>query len=231
MNDNSILLENIPLPLDPAAIVRHLGGPGDQASAIVAESVERWRSAAREWLMPRVLYRSVEVDQIGNGTVSLVTGHAFASPKLSALFAGAERLIVGVGTVGERIEEEISRLFAESDYMEAVVLDALGSVAVEEACQYLRYLVCRRYGDGDGLRVGPSLSPGYQYWDLRDQKVIFDLVPAGSIGVELTDSCLMVPRKSETTVIPVGRELRVTAGENEPPCRFCDRHDCPARTV
>lgn len=230
MNDDRTLLENIPLPLDPEAIVRHLGGPAGKPSPLVGESVERLRAAARQWLSPRVLYRTLPVQAIADSTVILATGHAFASKKLSVLFAGAERLVVAAGTIGEALENEVARLFAASEYMDAVTLDAIGSVATEEACQYLRSVVCRRYGDGEGLKVGPSLSPGYQYWDLHDQKVIFDLIPAAEIGVALTESCLMHPRKSESIVIPLGRELRVTAEEDEPPCRFCDRRDCPART-
>jgi hypothetical protein len=230
MNDDSILLENIPLPLDPEAIARHVDGSGDKASPLLLESVERLRLSARAWLAPRVLYRIVPVESIAEGAVTMTSGHAFVSKKLSTLFAGAEQLVVAVGTVGEALEDEVARLFTESEYMDAVTLDAIGSVATEEACQYLRYLVCRRFGDGEGLKVGPSLSPGYQYWDLRDQQIIFDLVPAASIGVSLTESFLMHPRKSESAVIPLGRNLRVTAEEDEPPCRFCDRHDCPART-
>ena len=231
MDDNGTLLQNIPLPLDPAAVMRHLGKSGGKSSELVRASVERWRAAARELLAPRAVYRPFAVEGIADGIVALAGGQRFSGARLGTLFAGAEQLVVTVGTIGRALEEEVSRLFAAAEFMDAVVLDAIGSVAVEEVCQYVRSLLCRRYGDEAGLRVGPSLSPGYQYWDLRDQRVIFALVPAEAIGVSLTDSCLMVPQKSESTVTPVGRNLRVTAGEDEPPCRFCDRHDCPARVA
>jgi len=217
------------LPLDTETIVRHLGGSGGDSVGRVRASIERWRAAAGELLAPRAIYRHIAVESTADGTVLLAGGKGFHSAKVSGLFRGADSVVVMVGTVGEALEAEITRLFAEAEYMDALVLDAVGSVAAEEVCQYVRYLVCRRYGDALGLRVGPSLSPGYQYWDLRDQRVIFDLLPTAEIGVTLTDSCLMVPRKSGSAVVPLGRELRVTAGEDEPPCRFCDRQDCPAR--
>lgn len=230
MGEESIKLDNIPLPLDAEVIIRHLGGAGSRPELVNA-SVERWRAAARPWLQPRLVYRHLPVLGIANGSISLGSGHRFDSTKVSGLFKGAELLIVAVGTIGPTLEEEVSRLFAENEYMDAMVLDAIGSVAVEETCQFLRYLVCRSFGDEQGLKIGPSLSPGYQYWDIKEQRVIFDMLPAGDIDVTLTESCLMVPRKSESMVIPVGRELRVTAGEAETPCRFCDRLDCPARKV
>ncbi len=226
MDEDSVLLANIPLPLDAQAILRHLGG---KSSAVVADAIAHWREAAGSLLVPRAVYRPVAVADIADGAVMVAGGHAFTSAKLGVLFAGAERLVLTVGTIGAALEDEVSRLFAASEYVDALVLDAIGSVAVEEVCQYVRSRICRRYGDEEGLQVGPSLSPGYQYWDLRDQRVIFDLLPAGEIGVSLTESCLMIPRKSESTATPLGRRLRVTAGEDEPPCRFCDRQDCPAR--
>ncbi|MHB1007288.1 MAG: hypothetical protein ACYC3S_16850 [Chloroflexota bacterium] len=230
MSEDSVRLDNISLPLDAGVIIRHLGGAGGQVELVNA-SVERWRAEARPWLRPRVVYREVPVLGIANGTISLGSGHRFESTKVSGLFKGAEYLVVAVGSIGPRLEEEVTRLFAENEYMDAMVLDSIGSVAVEEACQYLRYLVCRHFGDELGLKIGPSLSPGYQYWDIKEQRIIFDIVPAADIEVALTESCLMVPRKSESMVIPVGRALRVTAGEEETPCRFCDRLDCPARMV
>ena len=231
MNASGELIDRIPLALDVEAVLRHMGGVSGPAAAGVRADIERLRRRALEIVAPRVVLRLVAVEGIADGLVHLAGGQHFTSKKLGTLLAGAESLAVMVGTIGEALEEEVSRLFAASDYMDALALDAIGSVAVEEACQHVRSLVCRRYAAPAGLQVGPSLSPGYQYWDIRDQRVVFALVPAGDVGVSLTDSCLMVPRKSESAIVPLGRNLRVTAGEDEPPCRFCDRQNCPARTI
>ena len=223
------LIEHIPLSLDPEAVLRHLGGAGDSAAAGVRADIGRLRRRAREIVVPRAVYRLVAVEGITDGAVCLAGGQRFTSQKLATLLVGAETLAVMVGTIGEPLEAEVTRLFAASEYLDALALDAIGSVAVEEVCQHVRSLVCRQYADPGGLQVGPSLSPGYQYWDISDQAAVFALVPGSEIGVSLTESCLMVPRKSESAIVPLGRKLKVTAGEDEPPCRFCDHQDCPAR--
>jgi hypothetical protein len=224
--DKRDLLENIPLKLDPASILRNLGGG---TSPWLEVDVERWRAQARPLLAPRMVYRRVPVTYTGVEGVELAGGHRFASAKLGSLFTGAEWAIVAVGTIGPALEEEVSRLFARCEYMDAMLLDAIGTTAVEDVGNYLRSRICRECGDNEGLRVGPSLSPGYQYWDIRDQEVVFNLVPGAEIGVILTESCLMLPRKSESLVVPLGRQLKITAEVNEPPCRYCDRRDCPSR--
>ncbi|MDA8218549.1 MAG: hypothetical protein M0Z94_13120 [Dehalococcoidales bacterium] len=217
------------MALDREAVLRNIGGASSNSAAFVLAEIDRWRQTAQSLLAPRVIYRRLPVERIANGTVAMAGGYRFQSAKLSGLFAGAESLVVMVGTIGEALEEESTRLFAANEYMDGLILDAIGSVAVEEVCQHVRSLVCREIGDREGQRVGPSLGPGYQYWDLHDQRVVFGLLPAAEVGVTLTESCLMIPRKSVSAVVPLGRELRVTAGEDEPPCRFCDRQDCPTR--
>ena len=208
--------------------MRNIGGTGEPTARLLAD-IERLRVQTRELLSPRAVHRRVTVERTGAEGVLLDGGRQFSGAKLGSLFAGAQEVIVAVCTIGDALEQEVTRLFAQSEYMDAIILDSIGTTAVEEAGMYLRSFICRRYGDEEGFKVGPSLSPGYQYWDLRDQRVLFDLVPAAEIGVTLTESCLMLPRKSESTVVPIGRELRITAEASEAPCRFCDRRDCRSR--
>jgi hypothetical protein len=229
LDDEARVIAGMPLALDADTVLRHIGNTAGPAGPELRASVEQLRRQAQEMLVPRAVLRLVPVAGVAEGKVNLGGGQSFHSKRLSGLLAGVETLAVMVGTVGEALEEEVTRLFAVGEYVEAMALDAIGSVAVEEVCQYVRSLVCREYADAAGWRVGPSLSPGYQYWDIREQAVLFSLLPADDIGVTLTESSLMLPRKSESAIVPLGRNLKVTAGEDEPPCRFCDRQDCPAR--
>ncbi|MHB1134394.1 MAG: hypothetical protein ACYC4L_18645 [Chloroflexota bacterium] len=228
MNTDHEIIDGLSLELDAERVLRYLEA-GASPTTAVREGVDRLREEARSLLAPRAVWRLVPVEGIADGMVSLAGGQRFTSKKLSALLAGAESLGVMVGTIGDRLEEEVSRLFASAEYMEALTLDAIGTVAVEEVCQQIRSLICRCHADPAGWRVGPSLGPGYQYWDVREQEVVFTLLPAASIDVQLTESCLMLPRKSLSAIVPLGRQLRITADEEEPPCRYCDRRDCPGR--
>jgi hypothetical protein len=51
----------------------------------------------------------------------------------------------------------------------------------------------------------------------QGQPQIFDLLNAGEIGVQLTESMMMIPRKSLSLVLGVGREL-IAGGRT---CDYC----------
>ena len=206
MQTNHELLENIAVEIDAERVLHYLEA-GATPSPAVREGVARLRAESRALLQPRALWRLVAVAGIANGVVSLAGGERFTSQKLSHLLEGAESLAVMVGTVGEALEDEVTRLFASAEYVDAMTLDAIGTVAVEEVLQQARSLVCRCHADPAGWQVGPSLGPGYQYWDVREQQVVFSLLPADAIGVQLTESCLMLPRKSLSAIVPLGRRV------------------------
>ncbi len=61
-------------------------------------------------------------------------------------------------------------------------------------------------------------------WPLREQRTLFALLGdvRSAIGVELTDSLLMVPRKSVSGILFVAEETFAS-------CQLCPREDCPNR--
>jgi hypothetical protein len=61
-------------------------------------------------------------------------------------------------------------------------------------------------------------------WPLQEQRQLFALLgdTRAAIGVELTDSCLMLPIKSLSG-------LRFPTGENFENCQLCPRERCPGR--
>jgi len=78
----------------------------------------------------------------------------------------------------------VAELFAEEDSLSAVVLDSIGSAAVEAVANEVNYLFCCRE-KGAGNKVGPRASPGYGKWNLTDQNLLFSLLPADKINVQL----------------------------------------------
>jgi hypothetical protein len=63
--------------------------------------------------------------------------------------------------------------------------------------------------------------PGQEGWSIWQQRVIFERLPTDEIGVRLTDSCLMIPRKSVSFVIGMGPQMRPDAVA----CDFCSKRE------
>ena len=58
---------------------------------------------------------------------------------------------------------------------------------------------------------------------------MFDVLPAHEIGVSLLESLMMSPQKSQSQIIPFGRELKLVNDPSSAPCQTCRAQRCPMR--
>jgi cobalamin-dependent methionine synthase I len=131
--------------------------------------------------------------------------------------------VIFVVTIGEALENEVSQLTKEGSILKASVLDTVGSVEVEKVADWLESMI-RDVAAANGAKVSWRYSPGYCDWDITQQKELFRGLDGKSVGVSLTDTCLMVPRKSISGVIGMGESCNTFSA-----CRFCNRKNCPER--
>lgn len=148
------------------------------------------------------------------------------SAKLSHLMRQYERpevLCVFLGTIGPGFDEEMDRL-AEGSMLESLFLDAAGSVLIELYIDQVEEDVHRRFGE-EGLEASLRFSPGYCDWETGEgQKALFSLIDAGTIGVTIKGSGMMLPVKSVSGVVLGARKI-----SHRTPCTYCAKKDCPYR--
>jgi hypothetical protein len=170
------------------------------------------------------VYDVLTVKDFYHKTIELEGGAVFEGPLAARALAGAEKVALAVCTIGSALEERMKQLFAE-DPVRAMALDGAGVAALGKVSdiviQDVREIAAR-HSWGSGMRA----QPGQEGWSIWQQKVIFEHLPTDEIGVSLTDSCLMIPRKSVSFVIGMGPDMRPDAVA----CDFCSkRHGCPWR--
>lgn len=133
---------------------------------------------------------------------------------------GAGRVAVVVCTVGAALDARVSSVLAD-DPLLALALDGLGSAACERFAEDL-FVEIERQAIGDGNQVTGPLSPGMIGWPLLEaQHELFALVDPAPIGVALTSSGQMIPRKTLSFVVGVGADVR--ALQACPVCGVRDR--------
>jgi hypothetical protein len=141
------------------------------------------------------------------------------------IFSGAKKVVFSLVTIGLKLEEKVSKLSASSKLERSVVLDAIGSAAVESVAAFVNEMVNKR---AEKLSFDHTYrySPGYCTWDISDQQLFFDLIPAAQIGVKLTQSLMMVPRKSITFAVNFGYKNEMDMGLGQRNCTTCGKVDC-----
>lgn len=119
----------------------------------------------------------------------------YAETNKHPIFNGAEKVALCICTIGPDLEKEIKKLMSENEMLRALILDSLGSEAAEEMAIQSDRILAKKAREMD-LWPSKRFSPGYGKWDIQEQRYVFSVLPGESIGVRLTESCMMIPRKS-----------------------------------
>lgn len=146
----------------------------------------------------------------------------------------ADGLVIGLATVGAELEGRASQCLQAGDSLGALLFDAAGSAAAEEAADRLGALVVAELAGQEArdsllpaARLSCRISPGYGRWHLPAQRPLFARLPHAELGVTLTPSLLMSPRKSVSFALWLGADRRPLAGLSG--CARCELEECRYR--
>ncbi len=131
------------------------------------------------------------------------------------IFKDAEKVAICISTIGPELEQEVKELMEKNEMTRALILDALGSESAEEVAIQSDRILAEKARE---MNLWPSkrFSPGYEKWDIKEQRFIFRMLPAADIGVRLTESCMMVPRKSVSFRINFYKEQKLSTRRHSP---------------
>jgi cobalamin-dependent methionine synthase I len=127
-------------------------------------------------------------------------------------------------TAGEEFETFQKRLKTEGDMVRVFIADALGSVIAEKCADQME-LTLQESIDKLGWKHTNRFSPGYCGWHVSEQQKLFPLFDGHTCGITLTESSLMVPIKSVSGIIGLGREVR----KLDYTCGLCTFEKCYKR--
>lgn len=174
-------------------------------------------------LEPRTIMRTFDIGKDG-----VFAGTRFC-PEGGDVRAMLEPCFQGVllaATLGAQSERMLLRAQARNA-ADALLLDAVLSAAIEAVCDAQEAALRRSLG-AQGLYLTDRFSPGYGDMPLAQSAEILAVLDASRrIGLTLTASGLMLPRKSVTAVMGISRErvARRPAG-----CEACSaRKTCALR--
>jgi hypothetical protein len=181
------------------------------------EEVQSLIEGAQSLIRARAVYKVCYIGGRLQDGIEL-DGVQFASRVLRTNLEKTERAFPYVVTIGKALEELAG---SSQDLLQQYYLDIIGNVAVTAARQYLENHLRDRFGLGKMSRMSPgSLTD----WAIGEQKKLFSVLGdvEGSIGVTLTRSFLMIPRKSVSGIY-FPREIPFLS------CQLCPRENCPSR--
>jgi hypothetical protein len=174
-------------------------------------------SAAHSVMTAKAVYKVSYIDAKAEDSV-IIGGVLFKSKVLRKHLDKVERVFPYVVTIGKGVEDLEK---TSGDALEKYYLDLIGNAAVVKARDHLKSRLANRYGLGGLSYLGPGQ---LKDWPLEEQKPLFSLLGdvERAVGVTLSDSLLMIPRKSLSGIY-FPTEIPFMA------CQLCPKESCPSR--
>lgn len=208
--------------------VCHLIGYDDdhKLSARISSLVDDYAKHAQHLISPQYSYVIKDVEW-ARGTIAFIEDSTiFKSEVVVRLLEQCKQVAIFLVTIGKYLEETAWKLSRDGLILQATVLDAVGSDAVEKAADGVQDKI-KQIASADGLVISRRFSPGYCDWNIGQQRMLFHALTGNRLGVHLTGECLMIPQKSISGIVGIGSPNGNV--ENYNPCQLCSKQDCPGR--
>ncbi|MFP3898231.1 MAG: vitamin B12 dependent-methionine synthase activation domain-containing protein [Dehalococcoidia bacterium] len=217
----------IDIKIDKEQVCYYIGYDENyKLSARISSLIDDYAKHAHHLIYPLYSYVIKDVEW-ARGPIAFLEGSIiFKSQVVVNLLEQCQQAAIFVVTIGKYLEETAWKLARDGLILQATVLDAIGSNAVEKVAEHAEEKI-RAIADSRGLAISRRFSPGYCDWNIGQQRMLFSALTGNTVGVRLTGECLMMPQKSISGIIGIGpRDSKI---EDYNPCRFCTKQDCPGR--
>jgi len=128
-------------------------------------------------------------------------------PIIKKQLKGSDAYAFFICTCGQEFAAYQEQLKTEGDMVKVYIADALGSVIAEKCADEMEENLQESI-EKLGWYHTNRFSPGYCGWHVSQQQILFPLFKGETCGVSLTDSSLMLPIKSVSGIIGVGKDVR-----------------------
>jgi len=136
----------------------------------------------------------------------------------------SETIAFLISSVGEEIEKWSKHFMNNDEMLKGYLIDKVASELVEQLADRTELLLENELGRIE-LQATNRYSPGYCGWSIADQQNLFSLLPAKFCGVSVNDNSMMMPVKSVSAVIGIGKNVEKKNYE----CSICEEDFCYKR--
>jgi hypothetical protein len=174
-------------------------------------------AVANRLISAKAVYRVCYIDEKYEDAI-IIDGTRFTSRVVRRNLDKVGRVFPYLVTIGKALEEKADDC---SDLLEKYYLDTLGNIALIKARKNLEDHLRSRFAISGLSFMGPG---SLEDWPLEEQRPLFSIFKNAkeAIGVKLTESLLMIPRKS---VSGIYFPTEVTFYS----CQLCQRQCCEGR--
>lgn len=203
--DKTIVLLNMPFTIEEKRVLRELRISGieqlaDMPEKNIARYIKKAVDVAYGLIEAKGLYRTfklVKTDAAPPGVEG--SPGLFFGKKIASLLEKCDYVSLLLTTIGPALPDRATEI-QKSGPTEAYYLEHVGGWMADYLADRVDERITRECGK-NGYKTTMRYSPGYGDWTLEAQPELLRLVEAEKLGVALTDTMIMIPRKSVSAAI------------------------------
>lgn len=187
------------MKIDKNEVLRYLGHRGQEFSKEIDIKIDFLTDNAYSVCSPKSVWGIFE-PEFSDKVYLKGTNLAFEGKDIFNHLKGAKKVAVLGATLGINAEREILK-FQQFDMVSAVIADAVFDAYIESLADSTEAEI-ESFAKKQNLYINWRFSPGYGDFPIETQKGISDVLNLSkTIGLTVTESNLLIPRKSVTAVI------------------------------
>jgi hypothetical protein len=189
----------------------------DRLRTLHENVVQRLLNVAKPLISPKATYRVCYIEEKYEDAI-VISRTRLTSRVLRKNLDEVGRVFPYIVTIGKGLEEKADHC---TDLLEKYYLDTIGNIALMKARKQLENHLCSKFAVSSLSSMGPG---SLQDWPIDEQRPLFSILQGAkeAIGLTLTESLLMIPRKS---VSGIYFPTDVTFYS----CQLCSRERCEGR--
>ena len=192
----------------------------------ISRSLDECLTKARSLVKPNYIRVEKKITLIGEDFIEIEGRVRFSTGRIAQYIKNSINIAIFLVTIGDEIEKIAGELTSGKEPLQGYLLDRIGSFAVESLAESIESKIRKDYSRLK-MSVSRRYSPGYCDWPVEDQRILAKALDFSKIGVSLTESCMMKPKKSISAIVAIADKRIFT--ESGSTCEICEKKDCSYR--
>lgn len=216
------------IEIDEKEVLRYLQYKNQEIKDDLSEIIKECIKDTKEIINPRFIYRKYKIKKLkssnSKGEVYLEGANLILqSDDVYNLLRECDECILMSATLGLEIEKEIRKL-TYTDLTKGIIIDACATTAIEEVCDIVQDSIEKQLLKKHKY-ITYRYSPGYGDLPIEKNVDINNILNSQKeIGLTVTSSGIMIPRKSVVALIGVSHK---GTNNSKKSCENCNnRHNC-----
>ncbi len=225
MNSGEVILNYNDLNINLRDVYAGLGYRESNPAEVVIELVNQvvcdLISQVRSHYYFEIFEGKISKDIITIGNVDFNVGKIIVSQ-----LKKSDQFVLFAASAGAELNEYMEVAKQEDDMLRLYIADSLGSIIAECTADKMEQELSKQISS-EGYKHTNRFSPGYCGWLVNEQQKLFSFLPPYTCGITLTESSLMLPVKSVSGILGIGRNV----SKRGYACDICNYKNCYNRKL